>query len=583
MTTMSHLTSSLTVLAACLAAATPLAAQAQSIPYGDMGGGSGGDARGSSPGDSGRGDSGRGSSGRGGDGEEKRHGVRISPYIEAAQVATAELSPGNDVLTYSRLAVGVDASVSGRNTGASASLRYEHYFGWGKKATDGDYVSGIARGYATLTPGVRMEAGGMAGRSRIEGSGAATLGPLAEGSNVSNIYSAYAGPTVSTQAGPVKVDGGYRIGYTRVESPDSLVIAPGQPGIDVFDDSVTHNATLRAATRPGDGLPVGIGVGGGYYREDISNLDQRVEDKNLRGDVTVQLTNDFAVVGGIGYEDVRISSRDALRDANGDPVIGSDGHYLTDKSAPRRIAFDTSGLTWDAGVIWRPSRRTAFEAHVGKRYGSTTYYGSFAYAPSARSSINVSVYDSISGFGGQLNNALAAMPTDFTANRDVLSGNITGCVASTEGNNCLSGVLGSVRSSTFRGRGIQAAYNVNLGRVNAGVGLGYDRRKFLAAPGTVLASAAGVIDENIWMSGYVNSRIGQRGTIAANAYANWFESGNALGGDSRAVGASTAYGHQITERLSATAALGVDGLLRDNAALEDVWTASALVGVSYRF
>ena len=39
--------------------------------------------------------------------------------------------------------------------------------------------------------------------------------------------------------------------------------------------------------------------------------------------------------------------------------------------------------------MWRPSRRTALEAHVGRRYGSMTYYGSFAYAPNKNLSFTI--------------------------------------------------------------------------------------------------------------------------------------------------------------------------------------------------
>ena len=111
------------------------------------------------------------------------------------------------------------------------------------------------------------------------------------------------------------------------------------------------------------------------------------------------------------------------------------------------------------GVMWRPSRRTALEAHVGKRYGSTSYYGTFAYAPNDRSSINIGVYDSISGFGGQMNRALAALPAEFVANRDPITGELAGCVDAVEKGTCLNGALGSVRSATFRGRGVTASYN----------------------------------------------------------------------------------------------------------------------------
>src|SRR5690606_20245929 len=113
-------------------------------------------------------------------------------------------------------------------------------------------------------------------------------------------------------------------------------------------------------------------------------------DRHVRGDVIVPVSPVLAVVGGVGYEDVEVSSRDALRDAAGNPVIGNDGRYVTDESAPRVIAYETDGLIWDVGVMWRPSRRTSLEAFVGKRYDSTTYYGTFAYAPNARESVNVS-------------------------------------------------------------------------------------------------------------------------------------------------------------------------------------------------
>lgn len=551
-----------------LACAWPVAASAQSIAYGATDGPT---AEGPPKPDRPR----RGKA-------TPRPGVSIEPYIEAAQVATAELSPGNDVLTYTRLAAGVDAGIAGRNNDASLSLRYERYFGWGRKAGDGDIVSGIARGYSTITPGLQIEAGALAARTRVEGNGATVLGPGGDGDDVSQVYSVYAGPSIATQAGDVKIDGHYRIGYTRVESPDAVVTAPGQPHVDVFDDSVAHMAEIHAGTRPGDVLPIGVGAGAGYYREDISNLDQRVEDFQARADVTYPVSHDVALMAGVGYEDVEISSRDALRDASGNPVVGSGGRFVTDKSVPRRIAYDADGIIWDAGVLWRPSRRTSLEAHIGKRYGTTSFLGTFAYAPNPRSSMNVSVYDNIAGFGGQVNRALVALPTDFDATRNPLTGDLAGCVASLEEGSCLSGVLGSVRSSTFRARGVMATYNVKLGRLNGGIGAGYDRRRFVAAPGTVLAESDGVVDENYWLAAYLNARVSPRGTFSTNAYANWFQTGSAFAGDASAYGASAAYGHAITDHLSATAALGIDGVVREDP-LEDVWEASALVAMRYTF
>ena len=509
-------------------------------------------------------------------------GVTLAPYIEASQVLVAELSPGDDVVTYSQVAVGVDAAVTGRNNGGSLSLRYERNIGYGDEALDSDTVSGVARGYATVVPrALTIEGGALAARTRVDGNGGATLNPLVGDDRESRIYSAYAGPNLHTRAGDVEVNANYRIGYTRVEAPDFVVVSPAQ-SVDVFDESVVQVAGFHAGTSPGEPLPIGLGVGGGWVREDVSNLDQRVEDRFARADVQVPVGRDLAFVGGVGYEDVEVSSRDAVRDADGNPVLGLDGRFVTDESQPRQIAYDVSGLIWDVGVMWRPSVRTALEAHVGRRYDSTTYYGTFAWAPTSRSNVNIAVYDTVSGFGGLLNTALANLPTRFTAARNALSGDFTGCVGGEQGANCLAGVLGSVRSAVFRSRGIAAGYGVTFGRFNTGLGAGYQQRKFIAAPGTVLASANGVVDEAYWVNYYLGAQIGRNAGFDANAYASWIDSGFAANGEVFALGASAAYRRSITGRLSARAAVAVDHL-DSEATVEDYTSASALLGLRYDF
>ncbi|MDN3645279.1 preprotein translocase subunit YajC [Pontixanthobacter aestiaquae] len=520
-----------------------------------------------------------------GEDEEGSRGraVNVEPYIEVSQIAIAELSPGDDVVTYTQIAAGIDASITGRNNGGSVSLRYERNIGYGDDSIDSDTISGVARGYASIIPQVlTVEAGALAAKTRVDGNGASNLASLDDRGTDSQIYSAYAGPTLSTRAGDVEVNANYRIGYTRVEAPDGLVTAPGATPIDVFDDSVSQSAKVHLATRPGEPLPVGVGVGAGWNQEDISNLDQRFRDVYVRGDVSLPVTPSLALVAGVGYEDVEASSRDAVRDVNGDPVIGVDGRFVTDSSQPRQLAYDVSGLIWDAGVIWRPSNRTSLTANVGRRYDSTSYYGSLSYAPNSRSSLAVSVYDTVSGFGNQLNTALANLPTEFTAGRNPLTGGLGGCVSGQDGANCLNGALGSVRSSVFRSRGVAASYSTNIGRLNAGVGAGYDRRRFIATPGSVLAAADGVTDESYYAALFLSGEVGQRGNFSTNAYYNYFNSGFDQAGDVTAIGASAAYNHSISSRLSARAAIAVDSLDSD-VSDEDFTAASALVGLRFGF
>ncbi|MBX7496219.1 preprotein translocase subunit YajC [Qipengyuania sp. 6B39] len=507
--------------------------------------------------------------------------VRVDPYIEANTIANWQISPESDVLTYTQLAAGVDTSIQGRNNGLAASVRYERNFAHQSDGADSDSLSGIVRGYASVVPNVlTVEAGALANRTSVDGSGRSTIAPFAADDLTTQTYSVYAGPTLQTQAGPVEVSANYRIGYTRVEAPE-IVTASGQ-AVDIFDDSVSHSANVRAGIAPGwAGLPVGVGVGAGYYQEDVSNLDQRVRDAYVRGDVTVPVSPTLAFVFGAGFEDVEVSSRDAVRDADGNPVIGSDGRYVTDETSPRVIAYEADGLIWDVGVMWRPSSRTQLQATFGHRYDSETFYGSFTWTPSSRSTFGIGVYDGIQGFGGRLNNALAALPTDFSVVRDPVTGDITGCVNSFDGSGCIDGVLGSVRSSVFRGRGVALSYTHQMGRTVAGIGAGYDRRRFIGAPGTPLALADGIVDESVYVSANLAGPLG-RGNYSLNTYANWFESGAGALGDAFALGTSASYSEQVWRNLSARAAVALS-MLDAEAAPDEVVTASALLGLRYDF
>ncbi len=504
----------------------------------------------------------------------------VQPYIEVNQVLSAELTPGNEVVTFTQVAVGVDINVQGRNSGAAVSVRYERNFGYGDDAIDSNTVSGIARGTLAIVPNaLSFEAGGLASRTRVDGGGGTTANPLVREDAESRLYSAYAGPSLNTSIGDVDVQGVGRVGYNRFETDNALTNPQGQV-VDVFDDSVTYLGQVRAGVRPDTVLPVGLAVTAGGFQEDIANLDQRVRDLYVRGDVIVPVTTSLALMGGVGYEDVEVSSRDALRDANGDPVIGNDGRFVTDSAAPRRIAFAVDGLLWDVGVMWRPSSRTSLTAAVGERYDSTTFYGSFTYTPNQRSSFAVNVYDGVTGYGGVINNALAGLSSDFEAIRNPVTGDFGGLVNGTQGQATIGG-LGSVRSAAFRGRGVRASYQRQMGRTTAALGAGYDRRTFIAAQGTALAPLDGVTDEGYYVIGGITQEIGQNASFTTNGYVNWFD-GAGANSDVNAYGASAAYSHLITRRLTGRAAVAVDYFDSEFTA-QDFAFATALLGLRYDF
>lgn len=515
--------------------------------------------------------------------EEQQSGqsrTTFQPYIEVSQILTAQLEPVSDQLTFTQVAVGVDTTIQGRRSGASVSVRYERNFSYGDDQVDTDTVSGVARGYLAIVPqSVTLQAGALASRSRVDGGGAVGANPLASDDATSQIYSAFIGPDFQTRAGAVEISGNARIGYNRFEANDAVFDVNGDQ-VDVFDDSVTYSGQIAAGARPGGLLPVGLAVSAGGFQEDTSNLDQRVRDVYARADVTVPISPTFAAVGGVGYEDVEVSSRDAVRDVNGDPVFDNTGRLITDSGSPRLVAFEVDGLLWDVGVLWRPSSRTNLEARVGQRYDSTTYYGTFSYQPRPGDSLAIGVYDGISGFGGVVNNSLSRLSSDFQVQRNPFSGDFGGLVSSNDGVGVVSS-LGSIRSAAFRGRGINASYTTQLGRINAAIGAGYDRRTFIAAAGGALEDVDGIRDESYYVTGTLSTDVGRSGALATTAYASWFTS-NSGNGDLKAVGASAAYSRILAGRLSARAAVALD-YFDSEFSDEDFATASALLGLRYDF
>ena len=106
-------------------------------------------------------------------GAPERQRLRIDPYIEANQIVTQRINPDSETAVYGGVAAGVDASVQGRRAGGSVSLRYDRVISYGDDlsgdVSGGDSVTGVARGYVAAAPGITLEAGGLAARSRVEG------------------------------------------------------------------------------------------------------------------------------------------------------------------------------------------------------------------------------------------------------------------------------------------------------------------------------------------------------------------------------------------------------------------------------
>jgi hypothetical protein len=513
--------------------------------------------------------------------EARERTAEVAPYIEIQQVLVADLKDGSDVLTYTSVAAGVDGAIQTRGAEAQVNLRYERRFFYQDNLGDDDIVTGLARGRVQLVPNVlSLEAGGIATRSRVDLRGEAPSNTVGNIDNVTQVYSVYAGPSLATQVGALDVTANYRVGYTKVESENAGTLPSGQVPIDVFDDSVSQSASASVGMQPGD-LPFGWTVGAGWEREDGGQLDQRFDGKYVRADVTVPVSSNLALVGGVGYEDIEISERDALRDINGDPVLDDDGRLVTDETSPRLLSYDQDGMIWDAGVLWRPSRRTSLEARFGQRYGSETYYGSFAYQPNRNTALNISVYDTVSGFGNLLNDNLSNLGTSFSSTRNPLSGELNGCAFGQTSSLCFNDVLQSAASSSFRARGVNGQLSYNHRGWETGFGVGYARRRYFASQLGAVAAVDGLVDENYYANLSIGKELDIYSRFDANIYANLLDSGFADAPNVLGVGANAAYYRQILPGLQGTAAVGLDSYEQDG--FDSELTASALLGLRYDF
>lgn len=497
----------------------------------------------------------------------------VTPYIGVDQVVLAPLKGEGDVLTYSNLVAGITAQVQSRRVEAVIDAQYNHSLGWSDDAGDFSLLSGIANARLKVAPGLSLDAGGIASRIRSNGfSGAASL----NGASTNQIYAGYVGPTYAAKAGIFDVAAAYRLGYAYMDNDDGDTFE-GVPIGNSFRDSWSHSLTGSVGVAPGVVLPVGLVASAGYAREDAKQLDQRFANVFGRLDATLPVSPTFALLGGIGYEEFEISQRSPLLGADGTPIIRN-GSYVTDEGSPRALIYDQDGIIWDAGVLWRPSRRTTAEARIGHRYGGMTYQGSFTWQ-GRNSSFGLVLFDGIDSFGRVITGDVSALSGNLDIARNPFTQDLTGCAFSTTGGGrCFNDALSGVTGANFRFRGIAAQYGATFGAWQWGIGGGYSQRKFITA-GNERVLVRGTKDENWFANTNFTYALNAQDNIDTIIYFNYFDGTGRT--DVTNIGASTSYFKGLTRRLSATASLGVDGVKADE--IDTVISAMGQVGLRYSF
>ena len=501
--------------------------------------------------------------------------TEVQAYLEVAQVLSAELGGGGDTLTYTSVAAGVDGRVQTRRVTAQMSVRYQRNIEYDDGVADRDVVSGLAAVNLQVVPGVlTFDAGALATRTGGEGR---VFGVTNRDSSI-DVYSAYLGPTLSTHAGPLAINAAYRLGYVKVDDNRA-----GGRLNDDFDSATAHSATASIGMAPGGaGLPIGWTVGAGYAREDSGGRwRQRFEGMYVRGDVVLPVSPTLAVTAGVGYENFEADQRDFARDASGAPVIGPDGP-TPDPSRPRLLTYDLDGMMYDAGLIWRPGPRTELQARAGRRYGGTTVVGSLDHRFNEHQGIHVEVFDSVQTFGNRLADDVSGLGNNFDANRDPLTGGLSGCVFGARGatgGGCFDRSLVAISGNSFRMRGGSLVFSGERGLWSYGVGAGYAHRRFNRPAVGNFAAFAGE-DDAYSIYGTVGRQLSRTSEINFDAFASWYDSDVSTDIVS-SMGATLSYNRSFfLERLQLMAALG---LYHSDDGVEDSTNASASGGLRYTF
>lgn len=513
--------------------------------------------------------------------------IDVQPYVEARQGVSVGLD-SSDSDVWTGVAAGVDVSAQTRRVQGQLSYRYERRFGWGDDDFDSDIHSGLAQVRADVVPGtLSMNAGALATRARGDSGGSIFGFSGIDDSNTVEVYSVYAGPDFARRIGGIDVAASYRIGYVKVDDKglDGLPIVPGQVLLDRYDSSTTQSATVSLGQGVGR-LPFGWTIGGGYVREDFNRLDQEYEGKYVRADIVLPVTHTVALTAGIGYERIESSLQDFLRDENGLPVVTPGGNLIADPSRPRLRGFETDGVIYDGGIIWRPSRRTELQARVGHRYGGTSFTGLMRHQINGSWGLSAVVYDTVDSFGRSVVTDLDGVPVNFNNPRSTFDPSligIGGCIFGSDPGTgvCFDEFFRSINASDFRSRGASLLLSGERGLWSLGAGANYNHRKYSSPRIEDGIARVRAVEEGLSLTAAAERRLSPNSALDLNAYAAWSDSGLAGIDDAYGFGASAGYRTRFfIERLEGFAAAGLFHSASDEF---DSTVASAVVGARYNF
>ncbi|WP_340316788.1 porin family protein [Rhizorhabdus argentea] len=505
-------------------------------------------------------------------------------FLDLQQFGEMQLSgAGGDDVTYSEVSGGATGRINNRRIVASASYRLSYRIPETGDISKSVSQDGVMRLQANvIDEWLTVDSGAIATRSRVAAGGAAPQFDSANPKNLTQTYSVFVQPSVVHRIGDLSVTASYRYAYTQNESGSTGGVLTGLPA-DRFDNSKAQQGNLSLGM-DNSSLPFDWSVSSQYRRENISNLARHFRAFSTTAEVKVPITDFVALVTSGGYEQTRTSQRRALVDPlTGLPVLGKGGRFVVDPASPRLLTYDMDGLVGDAGIIWKPSRRTRLEARAGYRYGGLSMSGLLEMHPSERSGVTMVVTDRIESFGQGVSGGLADAPANLDLGQSLdPASSYQHCLfgKSPGTGRCIGGALGQASANTYRERAASLIFNHRMRKWSFATSLGYSRRTYIDDPGT-LFSLDGVVDQSFFGDVVLTGQLTRNSGVSFSFSGNLFKNGQVGASDVLSGSFSSNYYRTFGRGIRAQASLAVESSKQDGVTA-DV-SGRAQLGVQYQF
>lgn len=446
--------------------------------------------------------------------------------LNAEQIADIQIAGPGDSVTYTEVSGGGTAQIKNRRVVLSSAYRVSYRIPEHGDLERSFNQDGVLRLQSNLIDQwLTADAGLIVTRSRVDAGGAAPQANSANARNLTQTYSAFVQPSLSHRFGDVTVGASARYAYTKNQGKS---IGPNtNPFSDRFDASTNIQMIGSVGIKRGT-LPFDWEGTVEHNRENSNSLDKHVRSWRAVGQITRPVGATVALVASGGYEKTEVSEKSPLVDPlTGVPLKDTNGNFVVDPASPRFLTYDMSGMIADAGVIWKPSRRSRFEIRAGYRYGGLTVTGLLEMKPNPRTGLTVIISDRVDSFGSNISAGLAGSPADLDLNQSVdpdtsFQNCLFGKTAGT--GSCIGGALGQSSPSSYRERAVNLIFSRGLRRWNIGASAGYARRTYLDTPGT-LFSLDGVVDQSFFGDLTLSGRISRTAGLSFSFRGNLFKNG----------------------------------------------------------